>query len=620
MDEEFDEPLKRAVLNKLCKITPFISEVTIGPGTLHKPKSPPRVSSPTPCKKLKDKPIKTSPKIKRGLPTRQLLNLLDLERQEHAQKALNERVNLFKKFEKSQEEVGKQMRLKEEQSLIADMQRHEMMIVKASQKFDTGQSTAVVHMTHIRENALLKMKERQEKFEAEKLKLVKDVGVQKIYTNIVRFYKAINGTIETANGCDPEGHKWCESVKLNNEELEKLNLKVQQVQTSLGSELSVDQLNELAQESEEIALKARSIYGDYVTQVQSYIHQKVVEKESVTSSPPPQPIAPSSQVELIPLTTTDNIRISKYISLKDLESYETVMKFQSDLKVQLMQIETDPAFKAFRIDLKKAINIPVNSISGINSEHLLDKYQRLHGLLAGQSVNVGDKQVNASRHPQGRVFCMDFLARKFVMQGDIIVSSSPESAFSYATVMLSLWNDFLEFGQLLLAYFYQFCPYLVPYYIPRQVGDSDQEFYTKLGYQYKDGEIEAQDKFLKRMRGIMRLFFALTLSKPKEGQVSPFNLKQSWKWLASFLKLNPQVDISATALHVFLETVGFQMKASYGAAFERIIQIIAKTFISKCHEAKCSGGALTRLELLVSQYLQTHKFEQPDGYIENPKW
>lgn len=114
---------------------------------------------------------------------------------------------------------------------------------------------------------------------------------------------------------------------------------------------------------------------------------------------------------------------------------------------------------------------------------------------------VGDKPVNASKHPQGISFCMDLLAKKFVMQGDTNVSSNPESAFCYASVILSLWNDFSDFGMLVLAYFYETCPYLVPYYIPQGVDESPESYFKKRGYQYNNGDVEQQDKFLMRMTG-----------------------------------------------------------------------------------------------------------------------
>ncbi|KAJ8947887.1 hypothetical protein NQ318_010033 [Aromia moschata] len=171
-----------------------------------------------------------------------------------------------------------------------------------------------------------------------------------------------------------------------------------------------------------------------------------------------------------------------------------------------------------------------------------------------------------------------------------------------------------------MAYFYRFCPYLVPYYIPRQVGESDEEFYKRQGYQYNEGQIEKQDKFLKRMTGIMRLYSAILITKPKKGQVKrPHSLRNGWRWLSSLLNLEPRVDITATMLHCFLETVGFEMETKYGRGFVKLNRIIMQKFLPSCRQ-KCTGGAVTRLELLLSEYEKNKKFKEPAGFFPYISW
>ncbi|KAJ8968266.1 hypothetical protein NQ317_008896 [Molorchus minor] len=239
-----------------------------------------------------------------------------------------------------------------------------------------------------------------------------------------------------------------------------------------------------------------------------------------------------------PIEIIGNSNVMKYISsITNLKLYTEALDFLETNFLNFNNLNKDTTLKSFIFDCKKAINIPVNSISGVNSEHIVDKYNKLYQLLSGQNVIISGKVINANRHPQGIAFCMDLLAKKFVLQGDLMVSSNPESAFCYASVIISLWNDFPVFEKLVLAYFYKFCPYLVPYYIPRQVGESDEEFYIKQGYQYKDGQVEKQDKFLKRMTGIMRLYAAILVTKPKKGQQNiPHGIQYGWRWLTSLFK------------------------------------------------------------------------------------
>lgn len=215
---------------------------------------------------------------------------------------------------------------------------------------------------------------------------------------------------------------------------------------------------------------------------------------------------------------------------------------------------------------------------------------------------------------------MNLLAKQFVLQGDLMISSNPESAFCYATVIVSLWNDFPDFGKLLLGYFYKQCPYLVPFYIPHTDGLSEQEYYMRLGYQYIQGQIEKQDKFLKRMTGIFRLYFAILIAKPRRGQTkNPHNIKNAWRFLSSLLKLEPQMDITATALHTFLETVGFEMELTYGAAFKKILRFINEKFMPELKKLD-GGGPVSRLEDLLQDYRKNGRFQKPNGLLPSNYW
>lgn len=118
----------------------------------------------------------------------------------------------------------------------------------------------------------------------------------------------------------------------------------------------------------------------------------------------------------------------------------------------------------------------------------------------------------------------------------------------------------------------------------------------------------------------MRLYSAILIVKPKKGQTTmPHNIRNGWRWFSSILKLEPQIDISATMVHVFLETAGFEMELRYGKCFRKLIRILVEKFLPSCRE-KCTGGAVTRLELLLTEYMKMGKFMQPPGYLNYPYW
>lgn len=89
--------------------------------------------------------------------------------------------------------------------------------------------------------------------------------------------------------------------------------------------------------------------------------------------------------------------------------------------------------------------------------------------------------------------------------------------------------------------------------------------------------------------------------------------------MSSILNMEPQVDITATMLHTFLETVGFEMETKYSKMFHKLLTVIRGKFLQICKE-KCTGGAGTRLQLLLDEYVKTRKFAVPPGYSSINTW
>ncbi|KAL1513116.1 hypothetical protein ABEB36_002578 [Hypothenemus hampei] len=640
MDDEYEEALKFSVFNKLRKVNNIINNVTVRSNTQKRDIS--ETDNKTPYPKLKQFKGNVARKESQSvdeqpsLPTRQLLKILDLERQKSVQSALANRVNRFKEFSRSQAEQRKEAWLQAQQLFIQNMELKEKGILSENEKYDVSQCSEMAQLT---QNAIEKMKMRQEILNSVKHKLLLEERIQKIKSNYQKFLGEIQEITKVISSCMDSG-ELVNSQDFNINIFESLHKQLEEIVIRCDTNIS-SITDQDVQASEDILWQLIDCHNKCTIAVENINAKKLTEKANEQQSLEAAKEVkiqtnqqPNTAIENIQETVTEpprtinihnaeeSIKVfsNSYIDLEDLARYEKLMAFRNEFKKSYMELENNSTLKTFKFDLKKAVNIPVNSLSGVNANHILDKFVKLHRLLTGQTVVIAGKQINAAQHPQGITFCMDLLAKKLVLQGEIMVSCNPESAFCFASLILSLWNDFPQFGQLLLAYFYEMCPYLIPYYIPRQVNETDEEFYKKLGYQYNDGEVEKQDKFLKRMTGIMRLYFAITIAKPKSNLTSPYNLKQSWKWLASFLRLKPQVDVSATALHVFLETVGFAMERAYGVMFQKLMKIIMLQYLPSCQEIKCSGGAVIRLEILIMEYLKNKKFEAPIGYNELPSW
>lgn len=303
-----------------------------------------------------------------------------------------------------------------------------------------------------------------------------------------------------------------------------------------------------------------------------------------------------------------------FYSARNYEYYEKLRTELEQYEAQYKDLLQDVNYKKFRFDCQKAVNTPVNALSSVSAVHMRDKYDKLSKLLKGERVQVLDTHITATQHPQGLFYCTALLAKKIVRQGDLLVSSSTEAAYPLAAVTVALWSQFPQFGRLVEANFHRYCPYLVPMYLPQKEGQTTQEFYLSRGYTYTDGVVEKQDKFLKRMSGIFRLRCAIWIAPmPKFINLpNPNGLRYGWQWLASFLNLKPEPDISATLVHDFFIMCGSQCDKHYGRQFRKILELTNNQYL-KVLENIDEGGPKTRLEVYLQTVIQSNVPAPPES-------
>ena len=113
-------------------------------------------------------------------------------------------------------------------------------------------------------------------------------------------------------------------------------------------------------------------------------------------------------------------------------------------------------------------------------------------------------------------------------------------AFTFAAIAVALWNDYPDFGALLLARFRTISPFLVPIFPVIQKGQSEEDYYKSLGCTYKeDGTPEKPDQFHKRLRGIMYLYAAILVTRQRQciNKPHPHGIGNAWRWLAAALNI-----------------------------------------------------------------------------------
>ncbi|XP_072746236.1 uncharacterized protein Gle1 isoform X2 [Anoplolepis gracilipes] len=306
----------------------------------------------------------------------------------------------------------------------------------------------------------------------------------------------------------------------------------------------------------------------------------------------------------------------EYIDKESLQIYFKSKHFLNLYQKTCKDFLQSTATKKFRFECQKAINIPVNAISGVSEQHLRDKYDRLHNLLIGKS------SPNVTQHSQGVIFCKDHLAKKIVSQGETLVSSKPEMAFPVAMIVVALWNEHVDFGELFLARLHEACPFTIPMFLPQQEGQSDEDYYKSLGCKYsEDGTVEKQDKFLKRMSGLMRLYASITVTRQRKGvtKAHPYGLQHAWRWLAAVLNIEARTDICnlcATLILDMLEVAGNMLWTAYPTQFHKLLTLLLEQYYPHMRKvADGGGGPLMRLEEFLNNALASSTIPPADGML-----
>lgn len=293
-----------------------------------------------------------------------------------------------------------------------------------------------------------------------------------------------------------------------------------------------------------------------------------------------------------------------FFNIDDLKFYIEMRKFKIDLENSIKEFSKDDRFKQYRSNLSLYIKTIVNTLSSNSQEHIKDKIERYTRLFSGQMVQFRDRPLSINEHKDALNFCIYHTANSFLVTGLKQVLASTKTAYSFAQVIVALWIRFEQFGKILLAFFYEMCPYTVPFYPTRDSNDDELTYLIASGYSLKkDGTIEDEESFLNKMRGLMKLFAAIIhIYSPN----SPLSLRDGWKWLASILNLEPQSSVSPAVIHSFLTITDLKLKSTYGKQFIKLIHYIKSIYLPKLNALNLKNPqAKVQLETYVDELMKT---------------
>ncbi|XP_034476383.1 nucleoporin Gle1 [Drosophila innubila] len=335
-----------------------------------------------------------------------------------------------------------------------------------------------------------------------------------------------------------------------------------------------------------------------------------------------QEVRPVETPVVAPATASGSISTS-YVHPTRLAFYNEIIALYQSKVDAVKPLQTDEAWKKYRTNCQRTINVPLNAITASSPQHLTNNFDKLYNFFAGQAVRTTDgSNITINDHPLARDYCILLMAKKFVSQTDTAISSNPQAAFPFASVINSFWKLLPDFGNIFLAYMFKESPYLVPYVIPQQPDQTPEQYLKTMGYRLSDtNELEKPDMFLKRQTGIARLYAAviITPGRKADGPTHPFGLEEAWRWLSHIMLVKPLPDICATMIMEMLQTLGFELWRAYGQNFLKLLVYIQTIYIPQL-AAYDEGGPKTRLEMLLSKFLRERQIPQAVGVLPPGFW
>ncbi|KAM4696478.1 mRNA export factor GLE1 [Rhinophrynus dorsalis] len=290
-----------------------------------------------------------------------------------------------------------------------------------------------------------------------------------------------------------------------------------------------------------------------------------------------------------------------------------------------LSTSNDAQVKKIKASLQKAITIPVSQLSTKAGSQLKENFDKINNLLLGKPSTTRGTVVSVTQHPQGLDFAYYKLAEKFVRQAEEEVSSHHDAAFPLAMVISGIWELHPKVGDLFLAHLHRKCPYAVPFNPMYKKGLPLDEFKRMLGYLVVDSKMEAQDNFLKRMSGMIRLYAAILQSQWPYGNKQgspPHGLNHGWHWLAQMVNMEPMEDVTATLLYDFLEVCGNALMKLYKAQFWKLLLLIKDEYFPRIEKITSPGqmGSVTRLKQFLESSLHRKQIPVPKGYLQPSFW
>ena len=185
-------------------------------------------------------------------------------------------------------------------------------------------------------------------------------------------------------------------------------------------------------------------------------------------------------------------------------------------------------------------------------------------------------------------------------------------------------------ADLIVANFYKKCPYLVPYYIPQEPGQTSQDYAIVCGYEVNSkGEIEDRERFLKKLSGITKLYASYIqapipphLTRAAANMPHPHGIENGWKLFVRLLNIEPRPSITAQVIFDLLSVAGHALMKAYGRQFRKLLHGLCVEYVPLIERVTPPEGRAytTRLKLFLEECITSGQIKVPEGYLNDEWW
>ncbi|CAL8104097.1 unnamed protein product [Orchesella dallaii] len=271
----------------------------------------------------------------------------------------------------------------------------------------------------------------------------------------------------------------------------------------------------------------------------------------------------------------------------------------------------DATTKAFYVGAVKSINTPLNALADTQANDIMVKVQHFSKLLTGEQVSGGGSMstlFSCKAIPNGDTFVIKTLAFRFVKKSEADVTRGKSTVQPLAAVGVYLCKQFPAWAALVQANMYKLCPFLVPFSYP-QGNLSIQEYAKKLGHDLSGAENAIQQTFLERIKGYCTLYALMVLQFNGDGAFDIgdatefFSLGGAWQIISRTMKLEPQIDVTATVIHTILEILDDRLYLVYKAQFGKLMRLLILTYLPRIKNITppARSGSLSRLQIYLEK-------------------